>query len=57
MGNWTLTSLTAFEGFNQEYGFDFDGAVALYDNPLYSANLSYLRDFRQYSQEFSYNFV
>ena len=52
LGNWTLTSLTAFEGFNQEYGFDFDGAVALYDNPLYSANLSYVRDFRQYSQEF-----
>ena len=52
VGNWTLTSLSAFEGFNQDYGFDFDGAVALYGNPLYNANLSYLRDFRQYSQEF-----
>jgi iron complex outermembrane receptor protein len=52
IGNWTLTSLTAFEGFNQEYGFDFDGAVALFGNPLFSANLSYDRDFRQYSQEF-----
>ncbi|WP_321487818.1 TonB-dependent receptor [uncultured Hyphomonas sp.] len=52
IGDWTLTSLTAFEGFNQEYGFDFDGAVALFGNPLFSANLSYDRDFRQYSQEF-----
>lgn len=52
LGRWTLTSLTAFEGFNQDYGFDFDGAVELYNSPAYSANLSYLRDFRQYSQEF-----
>ena len=52
LGDWTLTSLTAFEGFNQDYGFDFDGAVELYNSPLYSANLSYLRNFRQYSQEF-----
>ncbi|MEZ6012647.1 MAG: TonB-dependent receptor [Hyphomonas sp.] len=52
LGRWTLTSLTAFEGFNQDYGFDFDGAVELYNSPNYSANLSYLRDFRQYSQEF-----
>jgi iron complex outermembrane receptor protein len=51
LGNWTLISLTAFEGFNQEYGFDFDGAVALYGNPLFNANLSYDRNFRQYSQE------
>jgi iron complex outermembrane receptor protein len=52
LGTWTLSSLTAFEGFQQDYGFDFDGAVALYGNPLFNANLSYLRDFRQYSQEF-----
>lgn len=52
IGGWTLTSLTAFEGFNQEYGFDFDGGVALFGNPLFNANLSYARDFRQYSQEF-----
>ncbi|MGB2176737.1 MAG: TonB-dependent receptor [Hyphomonas sp.] len=51
LGDWTLTSLTAFEGFNQSYGFDFDGAVALYGNPLFNANLSYDRNFRQYSQE------
>ena len=51
VGRWALTSLTAFEGYNQEYGFDFDGAVALFDNPNFNANLAYLRDFRQYSQE------
>ena len=52
LGRWTLTSLTAFEGYNQEYGFDFDGAVALFGNPNFNANLAYVRDFRQYSQEF-----
>lgn len=52
IGSWRLTSLTAFEGFNQEYGFDFDGATALFGNTQLSANLSYLRNFRQYSQEF-----
>ncbi|KCZ88657.1 TonB-dependent receptor [Hyphomonas jannaschiana] len=51
IGEWTLTSLTAFEGFNQSYGFDFDGGVALFGNPLFNANLSYDRNFRQYSQE------
>lgn len=51
VGRWALTSLTAFEGYNQEYGFDFDGAVALFGNPNFNANLAYLRDFRQYSQE------
>ncbi|MEP0313881.1 TonB-dependent receptor [Hyphomonas sp.] len=52
LGRWMLTSLTAFEGYNQAYGFDFDGAVALFDNPNFNANLAYVRDFRQYSQEF-----
>ena len=51
VGRWALTSITAFEGYNQEYGFDFDGAVALFGNPNFNANLAYLRDFRQYSQE------
>ena len=52
LGDWSLTSLTAFEGYNQDYGFDFDGAVALFGNPGFNANLAYIRDFRQYSQEF-----
>ena len=52
LGRWMLTSLTAFEGYNQAYGFDFDGAVALFGNPDFNANLAYVRDYRQYSQEF-----
>tara|TARA_R110001599_G_scaffold18744_5_gene72559 strand:- start:17076 stop:19316 length:2241 start_codon:yes stop_codon:yes gene_type:complete len=51
LGRWDLTSLTAFEGYAQQYGFDFDGAVALFGNPNFNANLAYDRSFRQYSQE------
>ncbi|MEH6808230.1 MAG: TonB-dependent receptor [Hyphomonas oceanitis] len=52
LGRWELSSLTAFEGYAQQYGFDFDGAQALFGNAALSANLSYDRSFRQYSQEF-----
>jgi iron complex outermembrane recepter protein len=52
LGRWELASLTAFEGYGQHYGFDFDGAVALFGNPDLNANLAYNRAFRQYSQEF-----
>lgn len=45
LGNWTIKSLTAFESFRQRYGFDFDGM------PTPLANLSYDRDFQQFSQE------
>lgn len=51
LGRWDVTSLTAFEGYAQQYGFDFDGAVALFGNPNFNANLAYDRSFRQYSQE------
>ena len=44
-GDWRITSLTAAEGFQQRYGFDFDGM------PVQSANLSYDRDYLQLSQE------
>lgn len=44
-------SLTAFEGYRQDYGFDFDGTPAPFGNPNFNANLSYLRDFSQFSQE------
>ena len=46
VGNWVITSLTAVEGFRQDYGFDFDGQSAAI------ANLSYDRDYLQVSQEF-----
>lgn len=45
-GEWRLTSLTAVEGFAQDYGFDFDGL------PAAIANLSYDRGYYQVSQEF-----
>lgn len=44
-GAWTITSLTAIEGYNQQYGFDFDGTPAM------QANLSYNRDYLQVSQD------
>ncbi len=44
-GGWAITSLTAIEGFQQRYGFDFDGT------PAATANLSYDRDYVQVSQE------
>ncbi len=53
-GSFELTSLTAFEEYNQQYGFDFGGlqdfSVSV---PSLSgnANLSYDRDFTQFSQE------
>ncbi len=42
---WTITSLTAVEGYNQQYGFDFDGM------PSQVANLYYNRDYLQISQD------
>lgn len=44
-GDWRITSLTSFEGFRQDYGFDFDGT------PAAIANLSYDRDYHQVAQE------
>ena len=49
---WQLTSITAVEGYNQQYGFDFDGSPAPFDDPTLNANLSYDRDYLQFSQEF-----
>jgi len=45
LGAWRVTSLTAAEGFQQNYGFDFDGM------PAAIANLSYDRDYLQISQD------
>jgi len=42
---WRIVSLTSFEGFRQDYGFDFDG------QPAAIANLSYDRDYFQLAQE------
>ncbi len=44
-GDWRITSITSFEGFGQNYGFDFDG------QPAAIANLSYDRKYWQVAQE------
>lgn len=51
IGEWTFFSLSALEGYNQQYGFDFDGTPAPFGIPTLNANLSYDRDFIQLSQE------
>ncbi|WP_409432299.1 TonB-dependent receptor [Litorimonas sp. RW-G-Af-16] len=48
-GNFDLTSLTAFEGYNQDYGFDFAALPQFFGGQ--TANLAYDRDFAQVSQE------
>jgi iron complex outermembrane receptor protein len=51
LGAWELFSLTAIEGYEQNYGFDFDGTPAPFGNQNLNANLSYNRDYVQLSQE------
>ena len=50
-GPYSLISLSAYEGYNQQYGFDFDGTPAPFDVASLNANLAYDRDFSQLSQE------
>nr|WP_246408466.1 TonB-dependent receptor [Parvularcula dongshanensis] len=50
-GGWDLFSLTAYEAYSQDYGFDFDGTPAPYGDPNLNANLSYDRNFFQWSEE------
>ncbi len=51
LGGWNAYSLAAVEGYNQQYGFDFDGTEAPFGNPNLNANLHYDRDFTQISEE------
>ncbi len=48
-GQFSLVSLSAFETYNQQYGFDFAGLPSFFGGQ--NANLSYDRDFDQFSQE------
>ncbi len=48
---YSLYSQTAFEGYNQQYGFDFDGTQAPFGVTSLNANLAYDRDFSQWSHE------
>ncbi len=54
-GGWNIFSLTAIEGYNQDYGFDFDGTEAPFGNPNLNANLHYDRDFTQISEELRFD--
>lgn len=54
-GSASLTSHTAFEGYNQQYGFDF-GARPLVFGTQTNANLSYDRNLAQISNETRINF-
>lgn len=47
----TLVSQTAYEGYNQQYGFDFDGTPAPFNLSSLNSNLAYDRDFTQVSEE------
>ena len=49
--NWQLDSLSAISGYEQNYGFDFDGSQAPFSVPSLNANLAYDREFVQLSQE------
>lgn len=55
-GDVTVTSLTAYEAYNQQYGFDFDGTPAPFDVASLNANLAYDRDFFQISEELRVNY-
>jgi len=50
-GSLRLVSHTAYTGYNQQYGFDFDGSPAPFDVASLNANLAYDRDFTQVSEE------
>lgn len=50
-GNVEIISLTAYEAYKQQYGFDFDGTPAPFDVTSLNANLAYERDFFQLSEE------
>lgn len=54
-GVLTLTSLTAYEAYNQQYGFDF-AALPQFSGGQ-TANLAYDRDFSQVSQELRANYT
>lgn len=54
-GDLSITSLTAYEGYNQQYGFDFAALPQFFGGQ--TASLSYDRDFVQASQEVRANYT
>lgn len=51
LAEWDIVSLSAYEGYDQNYGFDFGAVPALFGDPDNNALLAYERDFAQWSQE------
>ena len=51
LGPWRITSISSIEGYNQQYGFDFDGTQAPFGDATLNANLAYDREFLQLSEE------
>jgi len=56
-GNVTLVSHSAYEAYNQQYGFDFDGTPQPFGIPSLNSNLRYDRDFVQVSEELRLSYV
>ena len=56
-GKVDFVSLTAYTGYSQNYGFDFDGTPAPSGVATLNSNLRYDRDFVQVSQEFRFSHV
>lgn len=56
-GTLDFVSHTAYTGYSQNYGFDFDGTPAPFGSPTLNSNLRYDRDFTQVSQEFRLSHV
>jgi iron complex outermembrane receptor protein len=56
-GDLTLVSHTAYESYNQQYGFDFDGTPAPFGVESLNSNLRYDRDFVQVSEELRLSYV
>jgi len=51
LDQFSLVSHTAYEAYNQQYGFDFDGTPQPFNVPSLNSNLRYDRDFVQVSEE------
>ena len=56
-GTLDFVSQTAYTGYTQNYGFDFDGTPAPFGVASLNSNLRYDRDFTQVSQEFRLSHV
>lgn len=57
IGKFRLISHTAYEAYNQQYGFDFDGTPQPFGVPSLNSNLRYDRDFVQVSEELRLSYV